>query len=87
MTGACAGRGGPIEPGYAPEKYCHFHPRLSYAILTHMSNHIYLAKIVREEPVPGINRVFLELIRDEDAVELVGGEEFVTVAMQIDPFA
>ena len=46
----------------------------------------FLARVRREEPVPGIVNVTLTLIRDEDAVELVDGDELVTVAMVVDPF-
>lgn len=52
-----------------------------------MATKIFMAKVHREEPIEGIKRIMLELIRDQDAVELVGGEEFVTVAMKVDPFA
>ena len=69
------------------DKYFHFHALPLYDILALMSTHIFLAKVTREEPIEGIRRVILELIRDQDAVELVGGEEFVTVALQVDPFA
>jgi hypothetical protein len=47
---------------------------------------IFIARVRRETPVPGITTVHLELIRDEDTVELHDGDEFVTVDLQIDPF-
>ena len=46
----------------------------------------FLARIQKSEPVPGIKTVVLTLIRDEDAVELAEGDEFVTVQMVVDPF-
>ena len=52
-----------------------------------MATKIFMAKVHHEEPVEGIVRIMLELIRDQDAIELVGGEEFVTVALQVDLFA
>lgn len=48
--------------------------------------HTFIAKLHREEPYPGIQKVMLELIRDDDVVELVEGQEFYTVTMQVDPF-
>ena len=36
--------------------------------------------------MPGIVNVSLDLLRDDDAVELVEGDEFVTVTMVVDPF-
>ncbi len=47
----------------------------------------YIARINREEPVAGIVKVTLTLLRDEDAVELAEGDEFVTVSMVVDPWA
>lgn len=47
----------------------------------------FLARVQKTEPVPGIVNVTLTLIRDDDAVELAEGDEFVTVAMVVDPFA
>lgn len=46
----------------------------------------FMARVRRIEPIPGIKMVSLELIRDEDAVEISEGDEFVTVVLQIDPF-
>ena len=46
----------------------------------------FIARVVREEPVPGIKNVCLILVRDEDFVELEEGDEFVTVTMVVDPF-
>lgn len=46
----------------------------------------FLARIRRSEPIPGIKLVSLDLIRDEDAVEINDGDEFVTLQMVIDPF-
>ncbi len=48
--------------------------------------HTFLARVRKAEPVPGIVNVSLDLIRDDDAVELVEGDEFVTVTMVVDPF-
>jgi hypothetical protein len=50
------------------------------------ANYVFLARRHKEEPIPGIVRVFMELIRDDDAVELVDGDEFFTVEMKVDPF-
>lgn len=36
--------------------------------------------------MPGIRNVSLDLIRDQDAVELAEGDEFVTVTLVVDPF-
>ncbi len=49
-------------------------------------SHTFLARVRHEEPVAGIHTVLLELIRDEDTVELVEGDAFVTVTMVVDPF-
>jgi hypothetical protein len=46
----------------------------------------FMARVNRSEPIPGITLVNLDLIRDEDAVEISDGDEFVTVVMQVDPF-
>lgn len=46
----------------------------------------FLATCRKEEPIPGIVKVTLELIRDDDVVELVDGQEFYTVTMQVNPF-
>ena len=47
----------------------------------------YLARIHRETSIEGMRpTVTLTLVHDEDAVELVDGDEFVTVTMIIDPW-
>lgn len=48
--------------------------------------YIYLARVRRGEHVEGIKTISLDLIRDEDAVELVDGDEFVIVGLPMDPF-
>lgn len=46
----------------------------------------FLARLNRQEPIPGIVLISLELIRDKDTVEVHDGDEFVTVILQVDPF-
>jgi hypothetical protein len=47
----------------------------------------FIARVHKEEPVPGITEVTLTLIRDDEMVELAESDEFVTVSMVVDPFA
>lgn len=49
----------------------------------------FLARVRRADHQVGdetFRTVDLELIRDEDAVELQDGDEFVTVELKVDPF-
>lgn len=50
------------------------------------SGFVFIARVRREEPVPGIVNVSLDLFRDADTVELADGDEFVTVRAAVDPF-
>jgi hypothetical protein len=47
--------------------------------------HMFLGRVRRREEITGVT-VSLDLLRMEDAVELVEGDEFVTVQLQVDPF-
>lgn len=48
--------------------------------------HQFLARVRRQFVADELVGVTLELIRDEDQVELVGDDEFITVACRTDPF-
>lgn len=49
--------------------------------------HLFVGRVRRHEVGGELAGISLDLIRDEDQVELVGGDEFVTVLMTHDPFA
>lgn len=48
--------------------------------------HIFLARVIRQEPVEGIRSIHLELVQDKETLELHDGDEFVTVQLAVDPF-
>lgn len=46
----------------------------------------FLARVNRTELPDGSEMISLALIKDEEAVELADGDEFVTVELLVDPF-
>lgn len=47
---------------------------------------LYVARVRRTALPDGFELVALELMREGDVAELVGGDEFVTLYLSVDPF-